>query len=594
MTTEATITSIEFYNFKALNHFSVKLQHMNVLVGPNNSGKSTILSSLRVLAEGIRQGRAKTADRVPGPDGSTIGYRIPDKNMPISVENVHTDYEETDSRIVFRLSNRNVLQLFFPRDGGCVLLTEADGRPTRTAGEFRRSFPISIGLVPVLGPVEHEEEARDVETVRRGLATHRASTHFRNYWLHFPTGFDDFAQLVRDTWPGMDVQRPERIPMSSKLRMFASEDRIDRELFWSGFGFQIWCQLLTHIARSRGDSLLVIDEPEIYLHPDVQRQLLGILRAAGPDIVLATHSTEMMAEADPSEILMIDKLRRSAQRLRDVVGVQAALDAIGSIQNITLTKLARNRKIVFVEGDHDYRIIRRFAKQANFHALATGNDLTVVESGGFSSWQRVEATAWGLERMLSGGAIQIAAIFDRDFFPNEEIDDILDKLRQYLNLAHIHARKEIENYLLVPVVLDRAFQKALVERRNRSGGGPRVVESIPEILDRLTLPLRHKVQGQYVSKRTSYVSSRSSQDDSVIAAETMEWFEEKWGALETRMEIVPGKEVLRDLREYLQASYSANLTDAKIIDEFRRNEIPSDMLALLQLLEDYRFSDTLG
>lgn len=592
MSSPVTITSVEFFNFKALNHFSVRLQHMNVLVGPNNSGKSTVLSSLRVLAEGLRQGRAKSADRVPGPDGDTIGYRLPEKNLPISVENVHTDYTETDSRVVFRLSNGNTLQLFFPIDEGCVLLPDAGGKPTRTPSEFRRAFPISVGIVPVLGPVEHEEVIRDEETVRRGLATHRASTHFRNYWLTYPAGFDDFAQLVRETWPGMDIQRPERVPMSNKLRMFATEDRIDRELSWSGFGFQIWCQLLTHISRSRGDTLLVIDEPEIYLHPDVQRQLLGILRSAGPDVVLATHSTEMMGEADPSEILMIDKARRSAQRLRDVVEVQAALDAIGSLQNITLTKLARNRKIVFVEGDHDYRIIRRFAKQANFAALATGNDLTVVESGGFSAWERVEATAWGLEQMLSGGALQIAAIFDRDYFAQEEIDHILGKLRQHLKLAHIHLRKEIENYLLVPWVLDRAFRKAVAERQHRSGIAVPIAESIPEMLERLTVPLRNKIQGQYVSKRTHYMGPRSSEDASVFAADTMEWFDAKWGDLNTRMEIVPGKEVLRSLREQLQMGYSVNLTDAKIIDEFRRNEIPGDMLTLLDLLENYRSGES--
>ena len=98
------------------------------------------------------------------------------------------------------------------------------------------------------------------------------------------------------------------------------------------------------------------------MHPDVQRQLLGILRNAGPDIVLATHSTEIMSEADPSEIVVVDKTKKHANRLRDVEGVQAALKAIGSIQNITLTRLAQNRRVLFAEGDTDVRLLRRFAR----------------------------------------------------------------------------------------------------------------------------------------------------------------------------------------------------------------------------------------
>jgi len=36
---------------------------------------------------------------------------------------------------------------------------------------------------------------------------------------------------------------------------------------WVGFGYQIWCQLLTHLSRAAEDSLVVVDEPEVYLHP---------------------------------------------------------------------------------------------------------------------------------------------------------------------------------------------------------------------------------------------------------------------------------------------------------------------------------------
>jgi predicted ATPase len=584
-----TITSIEFRNFKAFGQFSVGLQHMNILVGPNNSGKSTVLSALRALAEALRKPRSKSAERVTGPGGDRLGYRIAGDSIPISLENVHTDYNETDTRVTFRLSNRNSLELYFPEDGGCLLLADTTGKPVGTPAEFKRAFPITIGVVPVLGPLEHEEELRAEDTVRRGLTTHLASRHFRNYWYHNPTGFERFSELIRKSWPGMDILRPERADkFSSKLVMFAEENRMSRELFWAGFGFQVWCQLLTHVSRAADDTLLVVDEPEIYLHPDVQRQFLSILRDVGPDVVLATHSTEIMGEADPAEILLIDKARRAAQRLRDVQGVQAVMDSIGSIQNITLTRLARNRRVLFVEGAFDFKILRRFALQLGMDDLAAGNDITAVESGGFTSWERIKATAWGIEKTM-GAALRIAAVFDRDFFSPEEVEQILADLSEPLELAHIHTRKEMENYLLVPSVLERAFKKVLADRTRRGGEIPAFIESIRSILERITELTKSDLQGQYLAKRSEFLKG-SPTDKAVLNSQTLQWFDEKWGALETRMEIVRGKDVLGALRNHLQDSYGVNLTDFRIVDEFRRDEVPPDLRGFLEKLDEYRRS----
>jgi hypothetical protein len=123
------------------------------------------------------------------------GYTIPTADIPISLENVHTDYSDEDSSVTFRLSNGNSLELFFPQDGGSYLVpSDVDGL-VRTKADFKRQFPITIVAVPVLGPVEHDEPIIEPETVRVGLNTHRASRHFRNYWHINAEGFDAFAQL---------------------------------------------------------------------------------------------------------------------------------------------------------------------------------------------------------------------------------------------------------------------------------------------------------------------------------------------------------------------------------------------------------------
>lgn len=470
------ITSIRFSNFKSLRNYVLSIQDMNVLVGPNNSGKSTIISALRILEVALRRARSKNAERVRIPDGRHgYGHHLSLNQLSVSLENVATDYNSEDSRIEFRLSNRNKLNLYFPSDGGCTLYWETEGATVTTASRFATAFPITIQVVPVLGPLEHKEAYVTEETVREALSTHRASRHFRNYWRYYPDGWQLFADMIEATWPGMSIQRPELDVTNKQLSMFVSEDRIDREIYWAGFGFQVWCQLLTHISRANGITLLAVDEPEIYLHPDIQRQLLAILRGLGADVLLATHSVEIVSEADPTELLMVQKGKQSAQRLRDVEGMQAALQSIGSAHNVALTQLARTKKIIFVEGLDDFRTLRRFAKLIGLAELAAGSELTAFESGGFSSWERIRSFAWGVKRTIDAN-IKMFAVYDRDYYCAEEISEISAELVKELTDAAILERKEMENYLLDVDVLQRTLRKAAGCKKQTPGNKRHCIE----------------------------------------------------------------------------------------------------------------------
>ena len=583
-----SITSVTFTNFKALRNYSVSLQRMNVLVGPNNSGKSTILSAFRVLEQALRTARSRRAVPVrTHKDHTLMGHNIPESTIPISLENVHSDYDESDSRIEIRYSGGNKIYLFFPADGGVTVYWETNQQTPMTPGAFRKAFPDIVQTIPVLGPVEQYEPLLDNETVRRAAGTPRASRHFRNYWWKNQQGFDEFRHLVEESWPGMSVKEPERGSlMENRLIMFVSENRIDRELYWAGLGFQVWCQLLTHISRCSVSQLLVVDEPEVYLHPEVQRQLLGILREIRPDVLLATHSVEILSEADPSEILLVDKSRRSAQRLRDIQGVQLVLDKIGSIQNITLTELARNQRLMFVEGLDDYKIIRRFAKVIGLTELAAGSGITALESGGSESWNKIKALAWGFRNTL-GSKLRIAAIYDRDYRCDEESNQIEAQLEDEIEFVHFHKRKEIENYLLSPEVLDRVANRLLRERARRTGETELAGLDIVDMLESITSGLKSDCSGQYISKYCTYFRS-GGKDQATLTSEALDRFEEKWSSMKSRLEIVPGKDVLRVVRDRFQETTGVTLTDLRIIDCYKAEEVPQDLARLLHKLDAFR------
>lgn len=579
------ITSVEFKAYKALSNFSLRLTQRNVLVGPNNCGKSTIIGAFRVLAEGLRTARSKSPERIVLGESVVRGYRIPKESIAISTENVHTNYEDTDSSVTFRISNGNQLRLIFPEKGGCILIPETTRTPVLSPKSFTAAFPITIAVVPVLGPLEQDEPRVELATVQRNLHTTRASRHFRNYWLYRPAEFGRFADLIEQTWPKMTVEAP--VDDGDVIHMFCTEERIPRELFWSGFGFQVWCQLLTHLVRGGDASMVVVDEPEIYLHPDLQRQLLDILFSLGPSIVMATHSAEMIGAADARDIVLIDKKSRSGKRLASDSLVQGVLDLIGSIHNITLTRIAKHRRVLFVEGK-DYPLLLKFASIAGHTELASANDLPAVSSDGFSNWTKVRDTAWGIKKIL-GGPFRMASMLDRDYRSSEEMDAIKRDLESEIDLAIFWGRKEIENYLLVPSALCAAINAETRRRHKSAAVNQCSLEEIVSELMAITNPLSNEIRAQYSACRNDYLTnSGDKRASATLIKEAADWFDQEWASIDGRIRICPGKHVLSKFREWAQNKYGVTITLNAITSRMTKRDLAQDLIEILASIEEFR------
>lgn len=517
------------------------------------------------------------------------GYRVPLDELPIATENIFSDYDSSQpATIEFRLSGGNKLELIFPEQNACYLKCKTSGKLVQSPASFRKEFNATIGFVPVLGPVEHDERLFQKDAARLALLTHRASRNFRNIWYHYPEDFDEFRSLIRSTWPGMDIEKPEMHHNQGKtiLHMFCPEQRFPREIYWAGFGFQVWCQMLTYIVRSRKDALLIIDEPDIYLHSDLQRQLVGFLKDFGPDILIATHSTEIISEADPGDLLVVNKKFKSAKRMSNTAQLQNVFSILGSNLNPTLTQLAKTKRVIFVEGK-DFQIFSAFARKLGKQEVANRADFAVVPVDGFNP-QKVSDFSKGIEMTL-GAKLLKAVIFDRDYRSDDEVSHVCKELNKYTELAHIHQRKEIENYVLEPSVIDRALAKRIKEYNGRTDNSIKCDEKAENILMQLTDGLKNKVSGQFLSKRSEYARTKQpSLDIATINQRLLEEFDMIWSDLSSRMKVVPGKEILSHLNNYLQDKYIVTLSPGVIIAEMKPEEVCPEICHLIEQLDNFR------
>jgi energy-coupling factor transporter ATP-binding protein EcfA2 len=588
LTEKHQFVRVDFTHFKAFDSFTLNLRPFNILVGPNNAGKSTILAAFRILAAAMRRASTRKAEIVRGPLGLAPGHKIDLSAVSVAEENIFYNYDDSrPASVRFRLSNKNELLLYFPERDTCYLIPEAHEGRASTPSTFRTSFNCPIGFVPILGPVEHIETLYEKEAARQALFNYRAARNFRNIWYHYPEKFDEFRAALIQTWPGMDIEPPEINTSHQKPRldMFCPEERIPREIFWAGFGFQVWCQMLTHIIQGNNASIFLIDEPDIYLHSDLQRQLIGLLRNMGPDILIATHSTEIITEAETDDIVLINKRHKVAQRIRNPSQLEAVFKILGSNLNPVLTQLAKTRRAVFVEGK-DFQILAKLAKKLGFDEVGNRGEFAVVPVDGFNP-ERIRILKLGMETTL-GGKIAAAAILDRDYRSDVELTLIAKQCGSFCELVAIHERKEIENFLLVPAALNRAAARRIADQVRRTGHAMEYRTDAATILDSFASQKKSYVVSQYLAERRRFERVHSpTMHEATINEVALDEFEESWKIVSKRLDIIPGKEAMSFLNQHLQDEYGVSLTPTAIIDAMRTDEVPAEIQKLVRDLSKF-------
>jgi predicted ATPase len=144
--------SVKFAIFLAFKSFLLPIRSFNVLVGPNNSGKSTAITAFRILAAAMRRADARKPEVVNGPLGQTFGHKIDLSGMSVSDENIFYNYDEDEpASVEFKISNGNTLLLYFPEQGSALSYLMLKEKLVTVPANSKDSLTVQSGSFPYLG-----------------------------------------------------------------------------------------------------------------------------------------------------------------------------------------------------------------------------------------------------------------------------------------------------------------------------------------------------------------------------------------------------------------------------------------------------------
>ena len=341
-----------------------------------------------------------------------------------------------------------------------------------------------------------------------------------------------------------------------------------------GHGLQMWLQTVWFLARVDRESTVVLDEPDVDMHPDLQRRLLDLVRTRFRQLIIATHSIEIISDVDPSSIIAINKSTSESQFLTDLPGVQAVIDALGGVHSIQVSRLLRGRAFILVEGD-DLRILR--ALQSQIAPASEPLDLIAHGNlGGRGGWASGLPTRIPI-RNPEGDRIIVYCLLDRDYFPDEELDERYAEAQGWNVNLRIWSRKELENYLLVPDLVTR-FIASRVSPGIEVPDARAVEIEIDRIVDGMRdNPITDGIATEIFNRNKRAGMTNANKAARIVVATKWKTPQDRWG-------LAPGKAVISALSDWSQKSYRVSFGAEQLARTATRADLDPEIVEVIEAI----------
>ena len=276
------ITNITLENFKCFRHVSINPKLLTVLIGPNGTGKSSVLQALLLLKQSVGEGRIRC-------QGDFINLGGPSDLVPSFLSDepvIRLAFDGKENGSEFRCNVRlsallePMPQSILPPSFSANAVPLKKMRFVQAARGFvRPSYPLGQE------PSEEISLTKGLSELEELLATN----------LVYSTPMQQLSALVEKvTGTGLDTKMiPGR---RVEVKSLAPNGTVN--IVAEGFGTNALIQLFLQLIASQKGATVLIEEPEIHLHPKAQADLAEVMaetaKAEDKQVIMTTHSEHLV------------------------------------------------------------------------------------------------------------------------------------------------------------------------------------------------------------------------------------------------------------------------------------------------------------
>ena len=299
------IKSIHVCRFKGISDASFDTSPINVFIGANNSGKSTLAQVIH-FSVGLLQS-IEVASRWGNKNDVTVSLS-PTQLLYSPCSDLYALgqggqlHESPNSAInvSFVLDNGEKIDLSIRKGRNTNILVNIDNvLAAKTIANIANPFTIfSPGLAGIARNEEYISEGVLLRTIARG----DANLVFRNILcrLHDKThqvAWSQFMEDLRKLFPNIDIKVEYQSDTDDHIMVFSEVGGTITPIELAGTGVLQAIQILAYVHYFH-PSVIVLDEPDSHLHPNNQRLLCKLLQLVAEErdtqVFLTTHSRHVV------------------------------------------------------------------------------------------------------------------------------------------------------------------------------------------------------------------------------------------------------------------------------------------------------------
>lgn len=577
------LKSLALENFRGFSDHRIEFGPETILIGQNNAGKTTAIEALRVLS--VCQARIPTASYIACPqwlDGACrgAGFRVSLETIDFDFANVQHSYN-TDRPAILRARNSNYSEVHIfigstPDQVFCQLRPSSQKIIHSRAEIGGRSFG-KTKVMPPIGSLLPREKVIAKDRLNRYLDGYLAYRHFRNQLWERHSDYKLFRELLESTWQNITIQHFENDHGNSQneFSLLVREGRFSSEISWHGHGLQAWMQTMWFLARVDKKSTIVLDEPDVYLHADLQRKLIKVIEGLQFDqSIIATHSPEIIGDVPFQNVTVVQKRERVSRPAEKATQIQSALRGMGSLHSIQLAKVAQSGLVFFVEGD-DKPFLTDIAYKLGSKYFDAFSKIAVQEIKGKGNWQYALGAAKALTS-ASDGEILTILLLDSDFMLEEEKAHFYERSEKEGLILKIWERKEIESYFIDEKIITR-FINARSEVNITENDVNNIITDIERQMNQdIILSFADVIQKSVkprIEPKTAFLRAEKLVANRLAAGARL-------------AHLASGKEFISALSKEFQEKFDVSFGALGLCKEMRSSEVPVEVADVVRKLCD--------